>query len=471
MTINRTRVGSLGRTARSLLLAACALPFLAGAAFVIATPAMAQQHQTYLQVGQAAFGSTQRVNVGFNKSMIIDLPADAKEVIVSQPAVAGTIMRSKRRAIVQGASAGTTNIFFLDETGSAIAVLDVTVSQEASPVAQALEDTFSRVLVGSNVQVETISNGAIDGTTHFLLTGTVQTAEDKAIAEQLATELNEGGTQVGSLIQVVGPQQVMLKVTVAEVRRDTLKDLGINLSGSIGVGNATIGFNTSQALQSDGGSLGFTTSNVDLNIALKALTERNAVRLLAEPTLTAMSGSTANLLVGGEIPFTILDSNGQPTITFKEFGVQLDFTPTIRSNGKVAIEVNTAVSELRTDGALNRRSVTTSVELGFGCTLSIGGIFQDTVRQQIAGLPGISKLPILGALFRSREFTRSQTELVILVTPYVATTGTPVALPTDSYQLSTDAEAIFLGQMEKNYGVGTDQFRGGYDGSVGFVLD
>jgi pilus assembly protein CpaC len=469
MTFNKNRGGSPGRALRRILLAACALPFLAGAGFLATTPALAQQ--AYLQVTQAAYGGSHTVDVPVNKSMIVDLPADAKEVIVSQPNVAGTIMRSKRRAIIQGISSGSTNIFFLDETGSAIAVLDIKVQQQASPVAEALQDTLNRVLVGSNITVETLSDGAIDGTTHFLLTGTVMSGEDKAVAEALASDISEGDEPVGSLIQVVGPTQVMLKVTVAEVRRDTLKDLGINLSGSIGVGNATIGFNTTQAEQPDGGTLGFSTSNVDLNIALRALTERNAIRLLAEPTLTAISGSPAELLVGGELPIETTDSSGVATTEWKPFGVELEFTPTIKSNNKVTLAVNTSVSELRTDGALNKRSVATTVELELGCTLSIGGIFQDSVRQQIAGLPGISKIPILGALFRSRAFVRSQTELVVLVTPYVAEVGAPVALPTDGYQLSTDAEAIFLGQMEKNYGVGTDHFRGGYDGSVGFVLD
>lgn len=197
MTFNVKRSGFLGRAARRLLLAACALPFLAGAA-VVATPVAAQQ--TYLQVTQAAYGGTQRIEVVLNKSMIIDLPADAKEVIVSQPNIVGTIMRSKRRAIVQGLTAGSTNIFFLDATGSAIAVIDVEVQQEASPVAAALEETLARVLKGSNIQVETLSDGAIDGTTHFFLTGTVQSGEDKAVAELMAAQLSDGDEPAGSLI-------------------------------------------------------------------------------------------------------------------------------------------------------------------------------------------------------------------------------------------------------------------------------
>jgi len=470
MTFNYKRSGFLGKAARRVLLAACALQFLAGAALVAATPAQAEQ--AYLQVTQAAYGNTQNILLGFNKSMIIDLPAEAREVIVSQPSVAGTIMRSKRRAIIQGISAGNTNIFFLDATGSAISVLDVEVRQQASPVAAALEDTLRRVLKGSNITVETLSDGAIDGTTHFLLTGTVESGEDKMIAEALASDLSEGDEPVGSLITVTGATQVMLKVTVAEVRRDTLKELGINLSGSLSVGNVQLGFNSQQTAQPNGTSVGITNSNFTLNAAIRALTERNAIRLLAEPTLTAVSGSPANFLVGGEIPYSTVDDNGNTIIQYKPFGVELQFTPTVKSNGIVGMQIRTAVSEpLAGSLALSRRSVETSVEVPFGQTLSIGGIFQESVRQKMAGLPGISKIPILGALFRNRNFERTQTELVVLVTPYAAEVNAPVALPTDGYQLSTDAEAIFLGQMEKNYGVGTDHFRGGYDGSVGFVLD
>jgi pilus assembly protein CpaC len=459
MTFNRNRSGSLGRAARRFLFAACALPILVGVALETAAPAVADQ--TYLQVTQASYGANKQITVGINKSIIVDLPADAKEVIVSQPSVAGTIMRSKRRAIVQGVGPGSTNIFFLDSTGSAIAVLDVTVGDNAGTLIAALRD----VLPSSNLSVNSFGDSGI------VLSGTVESGDDLQKALQIAAQFTGDISRVANAVTVSGSQQVMLKVTVAEVRRDTLKDLGINLSGSIGIGNATIGFNTSQAEQTDGSSIGINTSNFDLNVALRALTERNAVKLLAEPTLTAISGSPAELLVGGELPIETRDQSGVATTEWKPFGVELEFTPTVKSNGKVFLTVNTSVSELRTDGALNKRSVATSVELGFGCTLSIGGIFQDSVRQQIAGLPGISKIPILGALFRSREFVRSQTELVILVTPYAAETDAPVALPTDGYQLSTDAEAIFLGQMEKNYGVGNDQIRGGYDGSVGFVLD
>lgn len=459
MTKTVSRPGSFGTTVRRYLYAGLAVAALAGAA-VIATPALADQ--TYLRISEAAFGANQNVSLGVNKSMIIDLPADASEVIVSQPGVANAIMRSKRRAIVQGASAGGTNIFFLDAHGQAISVVDVTVGEGAGSLIAALRS----ILPGSNIQIASFGENGV------VLSGSVESGDDMQKALAIAARFAGSPELVANALSVSGNQQVMLKVMIAEVRRDTLKELGINLSGSLSVGNVTLGFNSAQTTNTNGTSLGISNGNgFTLNAAIRALTDRNALRLLAEPTLTAISGSPAEFLVGGELPVEVTDQSGVATTEWKPFGVELEFTPTVKSNGIVALQINTSVSELRTDGALNKRSVNTSVELGFGDTLSIGGIIQDSVRQNMAGLPGLSRIPILGALFRSREFQRSQTELVVLVTPYQAEVNAPVALPTDSYQLSTDAEAIFLGQMEKNYGVGSQTFRGGYDGSVGFVLD
>ena len=196
------------RRVAGLLLA----PILASLPLGIA-PAFAEE--THLAISSAAYGATRPVSVEVNKSMLIDLPAGVAEVIITQPGIAAAIMRTRTRAILQGVSAGSTNVFFLDDAGRTIAVLDLDVTQAASEVGMALESTLARVIPGSNIKVEGLSNNAIDGVTHFVLTGTVLTGEDKTIAEQLATELSDGGGEVGSLIQVIGPQQVMLQVTVS----------------------------------------------------------------------------------------------------------------------------------------------------------------------------------------------------------------------------------------------------------------
>jgi pilus assembly protein CpaC len=291
--------------------------------------------------------------------MIVDLPTNVGEVIVGQPSVATVIMRTKTRAIIQGVTGGDTNIFFLDPAGNNIAVLDVNVVQKGTggkaDLGPALEATLARVIKGSNIRVDTVSDNVADGKVFFVLTGTVRTAEDKAIAEQMASELSGDGEAKGSLIQVIGPQQVKLKVTVAEVSRDTVKQLGINLDGSITVGPVALGLQSQPAIggasgvaNNNGVSLGYDDGTFALQASLRALERRGALRTLAEPTLTAMSGQPASFLAGGEFPVPSGVSDGEVSYTFKEFGVKLGFTPVVKSNGKIGLTVDTEVSELTT---------------------------------------------------------------------------------------------------------------------------
>ena len=264
---------------------------------VLAMPVVAAQ-QAYLRVPHKASGTAQPVSLEVNKSILVDLPTNAGEVIVSQPSVATIVMRSKTRAIVQGISGGDTNIFFLDPAGNNIAVLDLKVVQAKSDLGTALESTLARVIRGSRIQVASLSDNSVDGKTHFVLTGTVLTAEDKAIAEQMAADISEGGEAKGSLIQVIGPQQVKLKVTVAEVARDTVKQLGINLDGSISVGPVALGLQSQPAIggasgvaNNNGATLGYDDGTFSLTASLRALERRGALRTLAEPTLTAFRAS------------------------------------------------------------------------------------------------------------------------------------------------------------------------------------
>ena len=371
-------------------------------------PALAAD-TSHIAITGSSFGQSRDLKLGINKSVVVDLPVDARDVIVSQPGIANAIMRSKRRAILQGVSAGTTNILFLDGAGRQIAVLDITVG--------------------------------------------------------------EGVTN--------GPQQVMLKVTVAEVQRSVAKQLGINLSGTFAVGALNASFNggamdSMSAVPTGGGNANFPIpfGNSSLEIELRALETRGGLRTLAEPVLTAMSGQPASFLAGGEIPYSTTDNDGNRVIEFKPYGVELQFTPTITSTGTIQLVVASSVSEPANAGALTTRRVSTTVELGAGQTLSIAGMLSERSRQDINRLPGLGDIPILGALFRSREYVSDRTELVFLVTPYYARAKQQMPeLPTDRLQFAGDAEAIFLGHIETIYGVGPGGMRGSYDGSVGFLLD
>lgn len=439
------------------------------------TPVFAQK-VTHLRVSNAEIGNTQYLQVGKDKSVIIDFPAEVSEVIVSQPSVAGVIMRSKRRAILQGVGIGETNIFFLSNTGARISVLELSVTSDASGLAA----TINRIIPGSNIKIESFGE-------RIVLSGTARSGDDMQKAVAIASQFAGGENNVANIITLEGSQQVMLKVTVAEVSRETIKQLGINLNGSLGAGGLTTGLislpplgGASNIVPTNSLTASVGVGNLAISATLRALERRGALRTLAEPTLSAMSGQSAEFLAGGEFPVPVGIDNGQITFEFKRFGVDLKFTPTVKSNGVIALVVDTKVSEPTTEGGFNANGITipatrdrqakTSVELRSGTTMAIAGLIEDKVRAQINSIPGIGNLPILGALFRSRDFVRSQTELLILVTPILATSGGPIDLPTDRMVFAGDAEAIFLGHIEKLYGVGS-QPGGEYQGSVGFVLD
>ncbi len=457
-------------TLRHRLAALLALPMLSMA--LLSGAAMAQEN--HLTIAATAYGATRAVEIDVNKSMLVDLPAGVAEVIVSQPSLAAAIMRTRTRAILQGMAEGQTNIFFLDDAGRTISVLNVNIKQPPFEAGRALEAALARVIPGSNIKVETLSDSTVNDKLYFVLTGTVLTAEDKANAEAMANAISESDSE-GSLIKVIGSQQVMLQVTVSEVNRNVAKQFGINLSGSLSVGNANFGFNNSLAASPSGVAGDFPLGDAQINAAIRALETRGGLRILAQPTLTAISGQSAEFLAGGEVPYATIDPlTGARSVTFKPYGVELAFTPVVKANGLIALTVNTSVSDPQSDGSMTKRQANTSVELQAGTTLAIGGLLQETTRQQIEQLPGLGNIPILGALFRSRDFQTQQTELVILVTPFLVqpSPANMIPVPTDKSMAASDAEGIFLGRIENMYGVGsTGEMRGAFSGSVGFVLD
>jgi len=475
-TTSRPAASFLRETLRFAVIAA-----LLGALFGLAPLGLSQANAaqaTHLRLGENTYGKSQHVEIGLNKSLIIDLPTSAREVIVSQPAIASAIMRSKRRAIIQGVAPGDTDIFFLDGSGQTIAVLEVSVTGDSSILVNAL----SRLLPGSAIQVQNFGD-------RLVLSGSAQSQDDVEKAIAIAGQFAGSPDAITSIVSVSGSQQVMLKVTVAEVTREAVKQLGINLDMTLNSGALSTSLLSTQALggasnvlTTNGLSAGATIGPVEIEATLRALERRSALRTLAKPTLTALSGQEAEFLAGGEFPVPVgIDETGLVSFEFKEFGAKLKFTPTVRSNGIIGLVVDTSVSEPTTEGgftagnltipATKQRQAKTSVELGAGQTLVIGGLLQDTMRQQVNRLPVLGDIPILGTLFRSRDYIHAKTELIILVTPYLAHPGPTPTLPTDRFVQAGDAEAIFLGRMEAIYGVGPDGMRGSYDGAVGFVLD
>ena len=276
---------------------------VAAAAFGLAAPAALAASPAYLHVVNNAMGGRQAVTIDVNKSVIVDLPTNVGEVIATQPAIAAVVMRTKTRAIIEGIAAGGTNVFFLDPAGNNISVLDVTVQQPPSDVGTAIEAAIARNVPGSHVKVESIMLGG--STTRVVLSGTALSQDDAARAMTIATQFAGGTDNVANIITVNGNQQVMLKVTVAEVDRTAIKQLGLNLNMSLSSGGLITGLvNTPNSVLGgvSGVSGGEGTISASANIGpasitatLAALSRRNAIRTLAEPTLTAMSGQPAEI--------------------------------------------------------------------------------------------------------------------------------------------------------------------------------
>jgi pilus assembly protein CpaC len=463
-------------------------------------PAAEAQSQTIV-VAASDFGS-RFVALGIGKSVVIDFPRDLKDVLVANPKIANAVIRSARRAYVIGNEVGQTNVFFFDSDGRQMAGLDIAVTRNLNGIRAAIR----QVLPDADVHVEGIGEGVI-------LSGTVSSQAEAQQAFDIATRLvNAGsaeavtsGSKVVNAIVVRGRDQIMLKVTVAEVERDVIKQLGINLSGSLGYGTAVVNFNNTNPFTAYGQSLsGSSVSGgwKSLTATLQAMEQAGVIHTLAEPNLTAISGETATFLAGGEFP--VLNGYScsststtpgapitcQPAIEFKKFGVSLNFTPVVLSEGRISLKVMTEVSDLSSNNSLTipipgstetvtvpsirTRRAETTLEIPSGGSLAMAGMIQDETRHNINGFPGLMELPVLGPLFKSNDYINQRTELVVLVTPYVvrAVAQKDLSRPDDGFADASDPAQVLLGRFNRIYGVGgTTDPPDNYRGKYGFILD
>ena len=423
--------------------------------------------------------------IGIGKSVVVDLPRDIKDVLVADPKIANAVVRSARRAYLIGVAIGQTNVFFFDAEGRQIAGFDIAVKRDLNGLRAALQ----HLPLQGSVQIEGLGDGV-------MLSGSVATPAEAQQAVDLAARLVGDDKKVVNGITVRGRDQIMLKVTVAEVQRDIAKQLGINLSGSMGSGATVLDFNVDNPFAASGQALSDTTitprfGGNSLRATIRAMERAGVIRTLAEPNLTAISGEGATFLAGGEFPIvtsvSCLPGTGQctPSVEFKKFGVSLSFTPVVLTEGRISLKVITEVSELSTEGALTQSGFTipslktrradTTVELPSGGTVAMAGMIQEQTKQAMHGVPGLMQLPVLGALFRSRDYINRQTELVVLVTPYVVR---PVAQknlsrPDDGFADASDPSSALIGRLNSIYGVAgrRPELRGSYRGHYGFILD
>jgi pilus assembly protein CpaC len=470
-----------------------ALSFSAATAMVlnpVLVPAIASDYRPIPQVSADGQMNARFLSLGIGKSIVIDLPRDIKDVLVADPKIANAVVRSAQRAYIIGAAVGQTNIVFFDSAGQQIAAYDIAVKRDLNGARAALK----QILPNSDIQIEGLGDGVI-------LTGTAANPIEAQQAGDLAARLAGGAEKVVNSIIVRGRDQVMLKVTVAEVARSITKQLGIDLSGSLNYGTAVVNFNNSNPFTVTGQPLvannAITTSfgsAPSVSATLRAMESAGIVRTLAEPNLTAISGESATFIAGGEFPIstgvtcqtTAAGSVGQcaPSIAFKKFGISLNFTPVVLTEGRISLRVMTEVSEVSNDNSIivtgitvpsvKTRRAETTLEIPSGGSMAMAGLIQDQTKQAINGLPGLSQLPVLGTLFRSRDFINNTTELMVLVTPYVvrAVAQKDLSRPDDGFASASDPQSDLLGSINRIYGVpGRTEPAQSYRGAYGFITD
>jgi pilus assembly protein CpaC len=432
------------------------------------------------------------VALGVGKSIVLDLPRDIKDVLVADPKIANAVVRSSQRAYIIGAAVGQTNIVFFDSAGQQIAAYDIAVTRDLNGVRAALKQT----LPNSDIQIEGVADGVV-------LSGTAANPIEAQQAADLAARLVGGLDKVVNSIAVRGRDQVMLKVTLAEVQRSIVKQLGIDLSASMNYGTAVVKFNNTNPFTANNaplvannaltGSFGATPS---VQATLRAMESAGVVRTLAEPNLTAISGESATFISGGEFPIptgvtcqtTASGGLGNcvQTVSFKKFGISLNFTPVVMTEGRISLRVMTEVSEVSTENALTggaggttipsikTRRAETTLEIPSGGAMAMAGLIQEQTKQAINGFPGLSQVPVLGSLFRSRDFVNNQTELMVLVTPYIvrAVAQKDLSRPDDGFANASDPQADLLGSVNRIYGVpGRVEPARNYRGTYGFITD
>jgi pilus assembly protein CpaC len=431
------------------------------------------------------------VRIGLNKSIVIRLPAEAHDVIVGNPEIVDAVVRSKNTAYLFARAIGQTNIFFFDKGGKQILNLDLEVATDIL----ALRHLLQRSIPGTKITVDSVNNSIVLG-------GTAPNAADAKFAEEIARkfitrlvpnipEANSEPSWVINTIKITGEDQVMLKVRVVEVQRNVLKQFGIDLQALLSVGK--FAFNLASITQVGGvipsitpnsGYKGVYTDGANsITAVIRAMESDGVLKTLAEPNLTAISGQSAKFHAGGQLPYESCDAPAAGlvqscTITFKDFGISLGFTPVVLSEGRINLKISTEVSEIssiKVGGfpALDTRSAETVIELPSGGSMMLAGLIKDTTRQLVDGTPGLKKLPVLGALFRSRDYTHNETELVVIVTPYLvgSVAEKQLSMPTDRFNTPTDWQTILLGRLNKVYGTAGQNPDGVYHGNVGFIVE
>ena len=465
-----------------------------------------------LAAGGLSNRSAQHLQLGVGQSVIFDLPEEAGEIYVGDPNVANAIVRSAKRVYISGVSNGQTSIFALARDGRRIAVVQVSVGRAVTE----LSNLLNTAIPGNQIHVRTVENTII-------LTGSVASAEEAQKAMDIANGFvnnsssspaatsisisngsgggspgasSSGGSSAKSssppgkvinALTIRGADQVSLRVTVAEIRREILKQLGVNLSGTGPNGSFTLDnpFAINGGVAASEATLNWVKGNQNLSANLQAFERQGVAHTLAEPTVTAVSGETAKFLAGGTIP--ILNSvQCNPVCQYgfiqQPYGVTLNFTPVVLSPGRIQLRIATEVTDIDHSTQVTfsniaipgfrTRSNTTTVELPSGGSVASAGLISTQTEQAINGFPALMNVPVLGALFRSRDYQRNETELLITVTPYIVHPIDPnqIVRPDQNFQDASDPQSWLLGRVNRIYSTSQSlQPMPGYSGKIGFI--
>ncbi len=435
-------------------------------------------------------GTSATLNVPMNRAVVVESDVPFSELSIANPGIADISSLSDRTIYVLGKAPGQTTLTLLDGAGQLITNVNVKVATDITE----FKERLRQILPGEKIEVRTANDGIV-------LSGTVSSAQRLQRALDLAERY--APERVSNLMGVGGVQQVMLKVRFAEMQRSVSKSLssslslgGTALSGDLSVdaetgtwldGNNAFG-NTVELSEAAEGAFvfGFNAGNIQVGLLLEALEQKGVVRFLAEPNLTALSGQEARFLAGGEYPVPVSQDNGEVTVEFKPFGIELNFIPRVVDKDVINLELMAAVSSIDpTNGillegfeidAFSRRETSTTVELRDGESFAVAGLIEDDFLDNTNQLPWLGDVPVLGALFRSANYQRSQTELVIIVTAHLVTPtrGEVLALPTDRVKPPTEQDLFLFGRTARNErvrGAAGEVAKQDFSGSYGYVMD
>jgi pilus assembly protein CpaC len=444
-------------------------------------PAVLQAAETQSGVAAMPAANVSTVQVPIYKSRVLSTRAPVKKVSVGNPEIADILVTSPTQLYLLGRSLGSTNVLLWDSRNRLIDSLDLEVVHDLG----GLKAKLHQLLPNEPIEVfsaqgalvlrgQVSSAAAMDTAVKLAKTYTAQTASVVQGEGEAAAAAPTQSLEVINLLSVGGSQQVMLEVKVAEMQRSLVKRLGVRFLAIGDSGNWSLGgFNNSASLvdgllSADKGFLAqFTSASFLLDAVLEAAKENGSAKVLAEPTLTTLTGQQAEFISGGEFPIPVAGRNNSITIEFKEFGVGVKFLPVVLDSGRINLNLNVSVSELvaanslvvNTDDqvgasllvpALTKRSAQSTVELGNGQTIAIAGLISENTRDFVSRFPGLGDVPVIGHLFRSQEFINGETELVILVTPHLAkpVDARSVRLPTDNFVEPSDMDFYLLGKTK-----------------------